>query len=746
MKVTLSAALLALSLVSQCRGKQLKSLLVSDDDILTPERLISAPRPNVAKANPAGDAAIFGARTYSFERDDFDNALFYLNLSNLTESGDERTIISRNASDAFWLSDTHIGFVRTSDNRLIVHHVAGRSVTEKSSDPTEGSSFPAPIDTVRVTRHNGRVTLVFSAQVYGDGDLCKVKEHDESSAVAEWKRVKVFDDVMIRHWDTWLYPGKRSQLFAVDLQRTGSNTDDVWSFKGDIRNLLNGTSLESPVPPFGDEGDYDVNGTHIVFTARDPGVSAAWHTRQNVFLAPLDGSSRPIELTSGKHGATSSPRFSHDGQRVVWLQMEIDGFESDRRRIYIYENDRSQQLHAEQNAFWDLSPTTVSFAPDGRSLLGIVERKEHEAIFRISLEQQNIVPEFITREGGVSAFETLSDGSLLVTASSLKGPSEAWLFPSTRKDDMGSDWGEAIKLTDFSRDGSLSDLDLGPDPEQFSYPGSRGREAYGWIIKPPGYDEAKTYPLAVLIHGGPEGSWSNSWSTRWNPLVFAAQGFIVITLDPAGSTGFGQGYQEEILHHWGSTPFDDIRLGTKHILRKFHGIIDAERVVAAGASYGGYMINWINGHNEDRLFKGLVCHDGVFSTLSTWYATDELYFPEHEFGGVPWNDRRSYEKYSPEQYVQHWNTPQLIVAGGQDFRLPETEGISAFNALKRKGIDARLVYFPDENHWVREPKNSLKWHQEVLSWLLAYSSVSSSKTATLTATDPVLFVNQARFS
>lgn len=612
MKAALLSLLLA-SLASLASATGVAPLLDSDE-ILTPKRLIAAPRPGIARANPSGDAAIIGARTYSFEEDSFNSVLYHLELK---DPGKERVIVTRNASDAFWLSDTHVAFVRSSDNRLVVHDLAQ---DDGGKEPVEGATFPAPIETIQVARHEDRLTLVFSAQVYGDGDLYKVKEHDDSQAVAQWKRVKVFDDVMIRHWDTWLYPGKRSQLFAVDLDPAA----DGWSFRGEIRNLLKGTALESPVPPFGDEGDYDVNGTHAVWTARDPSVHAAWHTKQNIYLAPLDGTAAPTELTHGKHGATSSPRFSQDGQKIVWLQMDIDGFESDRRKIAIYEADKTLHLEGQdfsKKPFWDLSPTTVSFSPDGKSLLGIVENKEQDVIYRLDLGQQNIRPDFVTKKGGAASFEALADGSLLVTASSIRGPSEAWLLRNGNdqfENSLGAQHGEAIKLTDFAEEGGLSKLDLGPEPEQFSYPGSRGRDAHGWIIKPPGYDVKKAYPLAVLIHGGPEGSWANSWSTRWNPLVFAAQGFFVITLDPAGSTGFGQAYQEEILNHWGSTPFQDIRLGTKHILKRFSETLDSDRVVAAGASYGGYMINWINGHNEDGLFKGLVCHDGVFSTLSTW--------------------------------------------------------------------------------------------------------------------------------
>ena len=323
-----------------------------------------------------------------------------------------------------------------------------------------------------------------------------------------------------------------------------------------------------------------------------------------IYLAPLDGSSAPVKLTKGKHGATSSPAFSPDGKQLAWLQMDRDGFESDKRKIYTSDLDgvTGESVHLQD---WELSPSFVRFSLDGEMLVGIVEDAEQNLIFQVGLANKAGEGKAtkLSQYGGAESLQLIPQG-VLVSASSLFGPTDLYILAPHAPHSKDLD-ASALRLTNFGQQkgSSLAGVDLGKHPEQFSFAGAHGRTSHGWIHYPPGYDHHKTYALAVLIHGGPEGAWTNSWSFRWNPAVFAAQGFLVVTLDPAGSSGFGQEYQEEILGNWGGAPFEDIRAGTKHALKRFPNV-DPNRVVAAGASYGGYMINWINGHNKDKLFKG----------------------------------------------------------------------------------------------------------------------------------------------
>jgi dipeptidyl aminopeptidase/acylaminoacyl peptidase len=246
------------------------------------------------------------------------------------------------------------------------------------------------------------------------------------------------------------------------------------------------------------------------------------------------------------------------------------------------------------------------------------------------------------------------------------------------------------------------------------------------LVKPAGFVEGKKYPLAFLIHGGPQGAWGDSFSFRWNPEIFAGAGFAVVAINPHGSTGYGQAFTDSIKLNWGSLPYEDLDRGLTHVL-KTYTYIDDRRVAGLGASYGGYMVNWINGHS--KRFRALVNHDGVFSTLNVFYTTEELYFPEHEFGGPAYVPRalRIYERWSPSNFVRNWRTPTLVIHGGRDFRLVDGEGLSTFTALQRQGVPSRLVYFPEENHWVLQPANSLRWHREVLDWITEWTSEEKAR-------------------
>lgn len=406
--------------------------------------------------------------------------------------------------------------------------------------------------------------------------------------------------------------------------------------------------------------------------------------------------------------------------------MDVDGFEADRNRIVLQHipTGTTKTILSE----WDLSPSSISFSHDGKSLVGVVEKQGHKVAFTVALhrpagsnehdwlDKHDVV--FVTDSASVNIIQSLPSSQMLLAVGSMRNPGEVLITKADAK---------TLPLTRFAdaNQSPLRDLDWGSPAKHFSYKGSKGREAYGWLLTPPGYsdDAAKhKYPLLVLVHGGPESAWTDSWSKRWNMAAFAAQGYVTVALNPAGSTGYGQAYQEEILGQLGGAPFEDIIEGTRYILDTMPSV-DAQRVVAAGASYGGYMMNWINGHNDENLFKGLVCHDGIFS-MQGMHATEELYFPEYEVGGMmigTGKSRENFLRWSPEAFAHKWRTPMLVIHGGQDFRLTESEGLSAFNCLQRLGVASRFVYFPKESHWVNSPKNSLRWHQEVFSWLSRYS-------------------------
>ncbi|CEH12076.1 Dipeptidyl aminopeptidase [Ceraceosorus bombacis] len=710
---------------------------------LDPLSLIQAPRPGVGIASPTGHAALWAIRSWNQSTLTRSSTLYALHLPNHHDAEESSELeelvpVVHNATSAFWISPEEAAYIIDD-----VMYVKNLSISQQYIDPRDPGArvghLPAEVTSLRVARTakgqgEGTATLVFSAEVYEDGSLNNVKARDDAEA-EEWSRVKSYENVPIRHWNKWLKPGKRSQLFSLDLTRNKKGYETSWLFAGEPKNLLNGTRLGAPVPPFGDESDYAVSAEAglVAFTAKDPAVNAAWHTRQHIYTVPLDGSEAPRQVTHGNIGATSSPEFSPDGNHLAWLQMARDGFESDVRVVQLHnlETKETEQLLTQ----WDRSPSSLSFAPDGENLYLVGEDREQIKLWRLPVldkrtqseaSQNGSTLQTVIRAGGVGFIDTIPGGGAVITKSSMRSPAD--LFYLREKSD------KLIRLTDITKNSLLHGLDLGPEPYRFNYTGAEGRTTYGWIIPPPGYDrynKSQSWPLLTLIHGGPEGSWENNWNVRWNPETFAAAGFFTIALDPAGSTGFGKKHQEDILGSWGGRAFYDIRAGVHHILQTFDNV-DAERVVAAGASFGGYSINWIQGHNEDGLFKGLVSHDGVFSTLATFYSTDELYFPEFEFGGVPWVAREGYERWNPERFTGNWNTPQLTIAGRDDFRLPESEGISVFNTLQRRGVPSKLLVF-QEGHWVVDERNSLRWYTEVIDWLKKYSAEQAPESELLMA-------------
>jgi len=303
---------------------------------------------------------------------------------------------------------------------------------------------------------------------------------------------------------------------------------------------------------------------------------------------------------------------------------------------------------------------------------------------------------------------------------SMSAPAEAFWFTLSADDKLS----DMAALTQYNA--ALIQSVYMSATTKFYFP-SNGAMIQGWMLWPPGFSKDKRYPLAQLIHGGPEGAWLNSWSYRWNPQLWASAGYVTIAINPHGSSGQGQAFQDAVQHDWGGVPYQDLMTGNDYVLRNYP-YVDPNRMAACGASYGGFMINWINGHS-DR-FKALVCHDGLFSSMAMYYASEEVFFNEAEFGPPPYTSpaaREAYERFSPQNFVQNWKTPTLVVHGSRDFRIPVSEGLSAFTALQRKGIPSRLLHFPLENHWVLNSKNSILWYEQVLGWLDTFTKPMSDE-------------------
>ncbi|KAH9247381.1 hypothetical protein BASA81_015009 [Batrachochytrium salamandrivorans] len=604
-------------------------------------------------------------------------------------------------SDPFWVSDTLLGVLCQREG-----------LTQICIANLDSSHDGSPLEFKQITHttlgvstakfHRASNLLAFTANIEVSQNLRKGKG---ASGV-------VFDQLFVRHWDTYVNPTIRSHLFVVRLQ-IDSATHTARISETDILDLFsNSPNLETPVAPFGSAADYNFSpdGSLLVFASRVPERKAAWNTNTDIYTVLTDGTQPPVSISKSNLGYDALPVFSPSGKYIAWLQMQTPGYESDKNSVVMYNRENSKLRVLTKK--WDRSAESISFQSETLMLV-IAQDMGHHKIFRLDVTTERIVSHYsastihsIDYVPGTTTFLALSN--------SMTTPDELVL--------VNMDNWTASPLTSFNAP-LLSDITMSV-PQEFWFKGAHNEKVHGWVLKPYGYDKTKTYPLAFLIHGGPEGAWNDDWSYRWNPQVFAAQGYFVATVNFHGSTGFGVEFTRSILGNWGGAPFEDLMKGLQAVL-KANPEIDPRRVAGLGASYGGYMINWINGHSKK--FSCLVNHDGIFDTRSAYFSTEELFFAESEFKGTPFNRKAAkiYEKWSPSLYSHRWETPTLVIHGERDYRLSITEGLSTFTALQRRGVPSRLLYFPDENHWVLKPANSLQWHAEIFDWIGTYTSESA---------------------
>jgi dipeptidyl aminopeptidase/acylaminoacyl peptidase len=514
----------------------------------------------------------------------------------------------------------------------------------------------------------------------------------------------IFDKVFIRHWDTWK-DGRRNHVFRIPIGDDGA--------AGEAVDLMSGVDGDCPTIPWGGDGDYTVSPDDrwLVYSAKVvDGSEEVWSTDWDLWVAPTDGSKAPQCLTEENEAWDASPTFSPDGKTLAYVAMARPGYEADRYRVTLMDwSSRSIQNLTER---WDRSPGSVTWSPDGKVLYASANNIGNHSIFSID-PSNGMVSAVVTRHTNSNP-NPLPDGRLLFSRDSLVSPVELYVLP------VGG--GEPLQITHLN-DERLAHIAFG-EYKQFSFTGADNDEVFGYLIYPVNRDPRKKYPLAFIIHGGPQGSSDDHWHYRWNPEIYAGHGYATVMIDFHGSTGYGQDFTDAINGDWGGAPYDDLMMGLDHVLR-LHPWIDSERMAAAGASYGGYMINWIQGQT-DR-FKALVCHDGNLDELMAYFDTEELWFPEWEHGGTPWDNPEGYRKHSPVRFVGNWKTPELVIQGALDFRVVETQGLATFNALQRLGVPSRLLYYPDENHWVLKPLNSIQWHEVVLEWMDRWTSADAEE-------------------
>ncbi|WP_226426687.1 S9 family peptidase [Xanthomonas sp. MWU16-30325] len=578
--------------------------------------------------------------------------------------------------------------------------------------PQQLTAFAVDVDSYKLSPDGKRIA--FSAGVLQDcgSDLGCTK-----SKLANLKSAKasgvVYDQLFVRHWDTW-NDGRRNTLFVADLPAAGGKAVAGASA---ISATLAG---DAPSKPFGGNDDYawSPDGGSVVASVRVPqphgpetgkkatagvkptGNDEPWQTNFDLYRLDAAGKAAPVNLTASNPAWDAGPVFSSDGKTLYYRAMKRPGFEADRFGLMAMDvaSGKSREIAPK----WDRSAGEIVLSADGASLYTSADDLGEHPLFKIDIASGQATK--LVGEGSVHA-PTLAGNTLAFTRNSLKSGDQVFVSDVQ---------GQGLRAITQSAGELLPEVQFG-DYEQFQFKGWNNDTVHGYVVKPYNYQEGKTYPVAFLIHGGPQGSFGNGWSNRWNPQTYAGQGYAVVMIDFHGSTGYGQEFTDAISQHWGDRPLEDLQKGWT-AAQKQYGFLNGDKACALGASYGGYMVYWMAG-NWNQPWKCLVDHDGVFDNRTMGYATEELWFSEWENGGTPWQNPAGYEKFNPVLHVDKWKVPMLVIHGQQDFRIPVEQGLAAFTALQRKGIDSKFLYFPDENHWVLKPDNSVLWHDTVNSWL-----------------------------
>lgn len=667
--------------------------------------------------NSNGTLALHTVTTYSFESHKKSSEIRVLEIKtgqSFLVTNDEK------ASEPNWLGEENQLIWLKEGEKGVTHIIHGD--LENPGHTYIIGDVPGPISDIKLKVFgDGRAAIAVVGKARPDGSLYNANDEPK-----KYSSGLVYDSLMVRHWDKYETPNKNAIWYgSVRKSQPSMKSSRRRYTLSKLTNALKDTHLESPIPAFGGTDHFDISSTGIIFVAKDPALNPATNTKCNFYFLMVSDFSKPsksklerIEIED-LDGAAAGPVFSPTGTAAAFLKMEKNGYESDKNRIILIPDVRVPWTAIELlksddgKGLWDRSPSAIWWSQDSKSLYMSAEENGKVLLYQLDLPaippDIGELPRPLTKAGSVSEVKPLSSksSSLFVSSTNLVDNSFYTIIDPSNPSD-------ARQISSNSRNGITFRLSKNQISDIW-FKGSGDYNVHAWVIKPSNFTPGKKYPLAYLIHGGPQGAWTDQWSTRWNPAVFAEQGYVVITPNPTGSTGYGQAFCDAIQKSWGGLPYEDLVHGFMYIKENL-SYVDTTRAVALGASYGGYMMNWIQGHSLGQEFKALVCHDGVFN-MANQLASDEQYFPNHDLGGPLWTAVDGWERWNPARFTGSWATPQLVIHNELDYRLPISEGLAAFNVLQERGVESRFLTFPDENHWVVKEENSLVWHTVVLNFI-----------------------------
>jgi len=668
--VSLISALSALSTSAMSEG-------------FTVDKLTKLDSVHSASVSPDGNFLVYGHKKVS-EQAKVSN-LFLKNLSQSNTADIQLTNHKSTEHDVVWSNDGQsIYFLSERSGSAQVWQLK-----LSGGEAIQITDLPIAVNGLKVSPDNNKIALALSVFIdCADLDCTKTridKVNDNPNQGREYSQL------MVRHWDTW-NDHRFNHIFVADLGTTSISK---------LVDINKGLATDIPAKPFSgmEQVSFSTDSKTIVYSAKAPSRTQAWHTNYDLWQVSVQGG-KITNLTEDNKAWDAQPVFSHDGRYMAYAAMSKPKAESDRFAIML--KDLVTGNVKEVAPLWDRSVRSITFAPDSRNLIVTAQDVGQVSVYAINIQFGDI--KAILSEGSSSVIG-ISGDNVIISKKDLSSPADLYA--------LSLDGTNVAPLTQVNK-AKLADVDFG-EYSQFSFKGWNDETVHGYWLKPAGFKQAKKYPIAFLIHGGPQGSFGNSFSTRWNPQLWAGAGYGVVMIDFHGSTGYGQQFTDSINQDWGGKPLEDLQKGLAAVTKQ-QPWLDADNACALGGSYGGFMVNWIAGNWSDQ-FKCLVNHAGLFDMRMFYNVTEELWFPEQDFGGSYAAVKQNYEKFNPVNFVEQWKTPMLVIHGEKDFRVPYGQGLAAFTVLQRQGIDSKLLMFPNENHWILNQQNKVQWYDNVLGWM-----------------------------